>query len=835
MLSVLLAIPTAVAHLPHDVVTVSATPRDLEADLPWYGAAAPINTVLGRSDDQGNTWTLIGGAPTVDELLGGTVLDDGTVALLAEGGWWWLGPDSTEWTKVEMPNARGIAGTDRLFVHDGSVLFTGHPATGMDASTPFNGLRHLTRSKTDVAAVDDDGQVWIERSGSWQSLGSPAVDTSSVAASGNEVYAGTRSGDVYRYWGKVWNLCGELPVPDEGQSWEPDVVQLALTDGAVLAAPAWEAPMVSYDYCATWVADRTAPTLDTVYVGNGAAESPDESFSGLDADGDLWVLGGWGGLSVTRDGGESWSEAPLVPPDYTRDLALSPNFDADGTLFIGGYAAGVHVSHDGGETLEAPSGGLELPNVQGVEIPRWATSSDFVLGIVNHVLWLSEDGGQSWDRAGTPYQTDSFVTTMWPDRIWVVAGQNDGVLTEWNIAESTDGGATWSGMDLFAPVFGNHVPGAFKQVPVDGDYWLCALDSDPVQLACSEDEETWDLLIDTDVEDREKGSRASSHDLTWWPADNAEHLIALEYGRAHLSTDRGATWTEPEWPDEADGPVLVTVTDDDSIFATSAAGRILRSLDGGLSFEDLGFVVPAATKTLHAREGFATHPDLLLASIDGVYVVQDANTDSPVFGPFDGFMRIDVVSEYLSREGCGDVERGIANFGMSTRLTIVEGCSVAVYLEGDRITLRGEAEGSSQVSLSLDGVEVAELGDSEDTDGILWETDGLEDTWHRVVLTGLAGSDLHLDAAESYGAALLFGEAYEPPDTGSDTAIDSSPPVDSGGTQGGTDSGPADPEDPDDGRCGGCAGGPAGWWVAALPFLFARRRRSWSCSTTSRV
>jgi hypothetical protein len=120
----------------------------------------------------------------------------------------------------------------------------------------------------------------------------------------------------------------------------------------------------------------------------------------------------YGRIMKSQDGGVSWQEVSekLPPPDKTwiTALTISPTFSRDHTMFIG-TDIGVYSSKDGGDNWQSASKGLPT-DAQGqpVGVLALAISPDFArdrtlfAGLVGQGVYISRDGGATWQSAGLP-------------------------------------------------------------------------------------------------------------------------------------------------------------------------------------------------------------------------------------------------------------------------------------------------------------------------------------------------------------------------------------------------------------------------------------------------
>jgi photosystem II stability/assembly factor-like uncharacterized protein len=294
----------------------------------------------------------------------------------------------------------------------------------------------------------------------------------------------------------------------------------------------------------TFIVDRTAGQWRPSLVGhagigvNFAARDPHT--------GTLWALlghGHWGAkLSRSRDGGETWDDAPHIT--YPEGARYLDGFDPDsgearkapkfkdatllklwcmafgppGRIYVGTIPGGLFVSDDGGDTWELnrplwnhPSRGGDLFEGDGNGVTHWfgtpaSDSGDFAPGIHSIVVdprdpdrvlvavstagvLETTDGGKSW-RGRNQGMTNDYLpnpAAEWghdPHLIALCPAQPDHIWQQnhCGVFHSGDGAATWT--NVSAP--GQGVRFGFP-VAVDGDdgraAWLVPGVSDEQRMA----------------------------------------------------------------------------------------------------------------------------------------------------------------------------------------------------------------------------------------------------------------------------------------------------------------------------------------------------------------
>lgn len=735
----------ALAHVPHSVITSVANAPDLDTARPWfsthdYGGA----TTLMRSDDAGDTWSAVAADPTRDVLLDAGWTSDGQLVLLSEGRCWWSEDAGASWsqapldaTAVRLATGDGVA----VATDDGLRVGTGSDLLAVAVGESFT---DVSAGPGGFAAVGDT--LWIDGgTGAWVPLDGPGGTVTRALAAEDALYAGRSDGSVWRLDGDAWTPCGETPF--EALDY-PSVVALA-SDGAQLAvASASQGPAVSQDGCATWT--NVAAPLDSSFGGAGGAKDNDETTSVLAIAGDRLVQAGWAGLAYTADGGTSWEKRAVLPPDLYRGVALSPDFERDGVVLLGGFSGGVDRSDDGGRTWSSTGLGLVAPNIQQILFAPGDPTR--VYADANHTLVRSRDGGLTWEDVDVACGSACHGWSVIADgSLWQAGVPVDG--NPFNVAShaavSRDGGVTWAdvaGLDA----------GVEWDNFIDTTERLCVTGDD--QLVCSADSgATWTTV-------RDGGGRVIAIVEV---GDVA--LVSVEEEGVYRVAGGESTLVR----DGVDDPVFtLSRADDDTLFATTRGARVLRSEDAGVSWADLGVTLTAAVPAVALRANFAAHPDVLLASYDGGWLLQVADPASePPLERFGRYERVDNSSGFMQAEGTTTVQDREAALGSCAALA--PSSTLFTLVRGTRVRVLGRAGGSSQAAVLLDGVEQAVVGGEvvDSAQGVVWDSGELADGWHHVELVGRVGEDLCVDGIEATapGAALdLSLDSGDTADTGSE-------------------------------------------------------------------
>lgn len=262
-------------------------------------------------------------------------------------------------------------------------------------------------------------------------------------------------------------------------------------------------------------------------------------------------LGMFEGLWISHDGGESWKYADIIPSRLVRGLAVSPNYENDRTVVMSTYGGGILRSTDGGESWETKNILLSdaYPDYVGFS-PNYAHDQIVITGIPRG-LEKSTDGAEMW---GIRWILDQYMFVRalayfpaFAHNNTIIAGTNNKgrddyyfryegrYLSSSGVWLSTDGGDTW---------MPTHLNGA----------------------------RIYSLAI----------SPYCFVDKTVFAGVGEE--VFLPSG-VYKSTDRGIHWTKMD-TDPYDPHVSVVLISpayatDQTIFAGTLAGGVIKSTDGG--------------------------------------------------------------------------------------------------------------------------------------------------------------------------------------------------------------------------------------------------------------
>ena len=435
----------------------------------------------------------------------------------------------------------------------------------------------------------DAGLTWREITVPMPAGDSEIGDFRAVADASSALYVSGVSSLLRSVdWGESWTAAG--PLPDRLAT----VTTLGSPQGGKLFAwrtdvtSAWDAPTTvwtSADAGASWNALDVDPTIDPVLAPGGN------------------VIVGLGRLamSVTTNGGKSWSPRPIVPAPGS--LAQSP---VDWRpLWAGGYTTNTSPSTRA-ESLpgvRSTDGGLSWSTIADLDGPLLMDGAN--ADVVYRGLYFqqaaparTEDGGKTWASFSVPVGLIDAAASCPPPGSCLSLLLSFWAETELScrLASSSDRGETWTERPVPAELcYGSPT---LVVAPDDSDHLLAACmhgeGASEISAVCESRDggQTWlPHQIGSDSQ-RTVGSivftgsgvalAATSPETT--PGDTLPSVVAR-------STDGGTTWVEV--PAEG-GRLLASIARPETVFLLArreSAGYsysiLLRSDDAGASWTDV--------------------------------------------------------------------------------------------------------------------------------------------------------------------------------------------------------------------------------------------------------
>lgn len=400
-------------------------------------AGTPVG--VSRSSDSGRTWDHVLDNPQVNVLavgsrspgivyagtglLAGNRDSSGGIMKSVDGGRSWRSVNSGLPSYVGSPRVRALA----VDPARPEVLYAALSTPGLFKST-------------------DSGQSWVALEG----LGHVVV--SDVAVDGSEpdtLFAATYRG-VFRSFdaGRSWSQASAgLPAGDYGgrlgsiriDPSRPGTLYAAAGDWVWDGADAFL--YSSDDRGATWrrIGEGLSGRSGFWRVSDLAIDPKDSStlYASIAywpqfAD---WMEPARPGLFVSRDDGESWAPVEEGPRASIEVLEVHP--ETPSALFAGTSSDGLFRSTDRGASWKVVNAGLPKRSVDCLVIsPR---TPSIHLAVAAGRLFTSRNRGVDWSEAGA-FPGCPFIDPSSPDTMYVPSASL--------VLKTTDGGATWSTLDI---------------------------------------------------------------------------------------------------------------------------------------------------------------------------------------------------------------------------------------------------------------------------------------------------------------------------------------------------------------------------------------------------
>jgi photosystem II stability/assembly factor-like uncharacterized protein len=223
---------------------------------------------------------------------------------------------------------------------------------------------------------------------------------------------------------------------------------------------------------------------------------------------------------LIRGGGESSPTRPFVGGDL-HSLVVDPANPS--RLFVGGHH-GVASSLNKGKTWRP------VDSLEGADAMGWAFSGQRVLVGGHPGLFISEDGGRSFEHRNEGLPATDIHALGTAGGVIYAASPQLGVFA------SLDGGRTW---EVRTRDVGHSFMGRILVDPKNPDH-LVAPDMSAGAVESTDGGRTW----------RPLGGAPGAMWVSWDP-DNTRHIVVSAMDQAAVTTDGGTSWRSLDIPDGA--------------------------------------------------------------------------------------------------------------------------------------------------------------------------------------------------------------------------------------------------------------------------------------------
>lgn len=284
----------------------------------------------------------------------------------------------------------------------------------------------------------------------------------------------------------------------------------------------------------------------------------------------IWVVGSFGGIYHTSDGGDTWETQESGINDLTQLCKVEFVDDQHGWS-VGSFGTIIHTE-DGGKTWTAQDSktGNLLLNVDFVD-----RRHGWIVGEKSTLLH-TRDGGASWelqyDEMGTVYSSVFFLDTKTG---WIVGDYG-------TILHTTDGGESWDKQECkdIIPVLDEDdwwepVPPLFDVTFVDAKKGLiCGMDG--IILLTRDAGLNWRKVSDTGYK-LAIYAIAAKGKMAWAVGEKGDYLVSHDEG-LHWKTVTGVIKTR-KWLRD------ISFASDAHGWIAGGMGTVLKTADGGDSWE----------------------------------------------------------------------------------------------------------------------------------------------------------------------------------------------------------------------------------------------------------
>jgi len=369
------------------------------------------------------------------------------------------------------------------------------------------------------------------------------------------LFAGALNGELFSSfdYGRTWE---ESMVPEEGKATVTFILPSPRfrQDGTVFAATDGGGLLVSRASGKRWE-DSSFGLGDANVLA--LASAPDWSRR------ETMFAATTEGVAISVNGGRAWRQTSLtLDEDIVDVLAVSPDFDQDHTVYAGTENGGLYQSTDGGRTWELLQDAVGEGPLNCLWLaPDFAQSGRMVAGVGNRI-YASTNRGESWQLA---QEMPNSVLALAGDSSMLLAGMHDA-----GIWKSLDGGFSWTNSSQGLDARG------FARLATHGDT-MYVLGPQEGLWSSADQGATWKPLA----------GLAAHYPLTAFTRDDQGTLLVASQERGILrSIDGGQQWETVS--DQPNVQTLALLPDGQSGFAGISNGSLLRTQDGGHTWEPAG-------------------------------------------------------------------------------------------------------------------------------------------------------------------------------------------------------------------------------------------------------
>lgn len=287
-----------------------------------------------------------------------------------------------------------------------------------------------------------------------------------------------------------------------------------------------------------------------------------------------WVVGAFGTIARTTDGGATWQTQPSKTTQQLYDIDF---VDAQHGWTVGRQGL-ILRTNDGGATWNQQTSGTDqhLFGVDFVDDQYGVAVGDF------GVILVTRDGGQHWEDHKLSEDVVLYDVSMTDKTRGWVAGEFGSVLT------TADGGGTWTKQETG---IGKTLFGIFFSDPQNG--WVVGIDA--LILHTADGGQTWKVQNgSTEIRELEQvgfGQAYENPSLYGISVIGTTGVAVGEVGAIYLSGDGGQTWARQGSGKKESGPKwfrAVSMAPGKNGAIVGAAGVRVPVVDGRIQQSDGG-------------------------------------------------------------------------------------------------------------------------------------------------------------------------------------------------------------------------------------------------------
>jgi photosystem II stability/assembly factor-like uncharacterized protein len=301
---------------------------------------------------------------------------------------------------------------------------------------------------------------------------------------------------------------------------------------------------------------------------------PKASLFGVASHGDkVWACGYWGTLLRSTDGGKTWTQSDTP----TAETLFSISFADDSNGWAVGANGALLRSTDSGVTWTKQE--VAVPDEMGGTRPLdtslfgvAATSSTTAIAVGDLGIVLRTRDGASWEKV--TFDAATFADDNVPDRILngvVFTSPTDGWITgEFaTLLRTRDGGETWTGART---ITGAPSDLYLFNLSAGGDSAAAVGLAGGVLVSNADGSEWTSRSVETS---------AGLFSIAW---KGQRGIAAGDRGVLFVTSDGGATWTEPKRPKLFNWIAGAAFVGEGKAIAVGEGGLILQSEDSGATW-----------------------------------------------------------------------------------------------------------------------------------------------------------------------------------------------------------------------------------------------------------